>query len=297
MTATVVVVVGDVINDIIVRPEGPMALGTDTTSEIARSPGGSGANQAAWLAALGASVRFVGRAGKLDAAFHRHALELLGVQAQVSSDDDMATGTIVVLVSADGERSMFTDRGANASLSVGDLPAGVLDDACLLHVSGYQFFEAATRPVVRGLWARALGQGVATSVDPASIAGLREVGVAPFMEWTSGATFIFPNLDEGRLLTGCDEPKAIMAALLRSYPVVALKLGPAGALVAASDGRRIQVDALPTNILDSTGAGDAFCAGFLTSWARGDELETCALDAVKTAARAVGQVGARPQLS
>lgn len=294
MTETLVVV-GDVINDIIVRPRGPMEFGTDTPSEIERSPGGSGANQAAWLAALGASVRFVGRAGRSDAAFHRDALERLGVKAQVSPDDETATGTIVVLVSADGERSMFTDRGANASLGPADMSAGLLDDAGLLHVSGYQFFEAATRAVVRGLWARALGAGLETSVDPASVAGLREVGVGPFLEWTQGATFIFPNLDEGRLLTGCDEPDAITAALLLSYPVVALKLGPAGALVAAADGRRIQLDALPTNIVDSTGAGDAFCAGFLTSWAHGAELESCALDAVTTAARAVGQVGARPQ--
>jgi sugar/nucleoside kinase (ribokinase family) len=290
-----VVVVGDLINDLIVRPRSPMAVGTDTPSEIERSPGGSGANQAAWLATFGARVRFVGRAGRADAACHRDMLERLGVEALIAADDEVATGTIVVLVSADGERSMFTDRGANAALCVLDLPPGLLEGAGLLHVSGYEFFAASTRPVVCQLWSAALGADVVTSVDPASAAGIREVGAGPFLEWTAGAGLIFPNLDEGRLLTGCDEPEAIVAALLRSYPVVALKLGQAGALVASREGLEIRVDAVAAHIVDTTGAGDAFCAGFLATFVRGGDLDSCAREAVRAAARAVGQVGARPR--
>ena len=297
MTRPLVVVVGDVVNDIIVRPWGPVDVGTDTPSEIERSPGGSGANQAAWLAALHTKVRFAGRVGARDAAYHRAALEQLGVDTWLASDHEMATGTIVVLVSPDGERSMFTDRGANRGLRAADLPERLLDDAILLHVSGYQLFEPGTRSAVRHLWATALDAGIATSVDPASLAGLREVGRQSFLEWTSGARLVFPNLDEGRLLTGRDEPDAIVAALLESYPVVALKLGAAGALVAAADGRRIPVTAQPAEVVDSTGAGDAFCAGFLTPWVCGVDLEQCALDAVKAAARAAGHLGARPKSS
>ncbi|MFZ2057279.1 MAG: sugar kinase [Acidimicrobiales bacterium] len=295
MTQPLVVIVGDVINDIIVRPRGPIDAGTDTPSGIERSPGGSGANQAAWLAALHTPVRFVGRAGAPDAAYHRAALEQLGVDTWLASDHDLATGTIVVLVSPDGERSMFTDRGANRNLRAADVPERVLDDARLLHISGYQLFEPGTRSALRRLWAAALSAGVPTSVDPASVAGLREVGRQSFLEWTSGAQLVFPNLDEGRQLTGRDEPDAIVEALLESYPVVALKLGSAGALVAAAGGRRVPVAARPAEVVDSTGAGDAFCAGFLTPWVSGGVLEECALEAVTTAARAIGQVGARPQ--
>jgi sugar/nucleoside kinase (ribokinase family) len=293
----VVVVVGDVINDIIVRPQGPIDVGTDTPSEIERSPGGSGANQAAWLAALRTPVRFAGRVGAPDAAYHRAALEQFGVDTWLTCDDAVATGTIVVLVSADGERSMFTDRGANRGLRAADLPARLLDDARLLHVSGYQFLEPGTRSAVRQLWAIALEAGVPTSVDPASLAGLREVGRQSFLEWTSGAQIVFPNLDEGRLLTGRDQPDAIVATLLETYPVVALKLGAAGALIAGADGSRVPVAAEPAEVVDSTGAGDAFCAGFLTPWVRGGDLSECALNAVKAAARATGQVGARPRPS
>jgi sugar/nucleoside kinase (ribokinase family) len=295
VTQRLVVVIGDVINDFIVRPRAPIAVGTDTASQIERSPGGSGANQAAWLATLHTPVRFVGRAGAADAAYHRAALEQVGVDAWLASDEERATGTIFVLVAPDGERSMFTDRGANAALRASDLPASVLDDALLLHVSGYQFFEPATRALVLELWARALDAGIAASVDPASVAGLREVGPASFLDWTSGARFVFPNLDEGSLLTGRQEPDAIVAELLETYPVVALKLGPAGALIASAEGRKVHVDAQPAHILDSTGAGDAFCAGFLSCWARGGDLESCGLDAVRAAARAVVQLGARPR--
>jgi sugar/nucleoside kinase (ribokinase family) len=171
----------------------------------------------------------------------------------------------------------------------------VLEDAALLHLSGYQLFEPGTRSALRSLWATALSTGVPTSVDPASVAGLRAVGRQSFLEWTSGARIVFPNLDEGRLLTGRDEPDAIVSALLERYPVVALKLGSAGALVAAADGRRVPVAAQPAQVVDSTGAGDAFCAGFITPWVRGGGLEECALEAVTTATRAIGQVGGRPR--
>jgi len=294
VTRSHVVVVGDVVNDIIVRPTGPFEAGTDTPSEIGRSPGGSGANQAAWLAALGARVRFAARAGATDAADHRQALERHGVEAWLAEEEQLATGTIVVLVSPDGERSMFTDRGANRRLREADLPTRLLAGARLLHVSAYPLFEAASRAAVRRLWAAALDMGVPTSVDPASVAGLRQVGRRPFLEWTTGATLIFPNLDEGRLLTGSDDPPAIVASLLEHYRVVALKLGREGALVATPDGRRILVAPEPGQIVDSTGAGDAFCAGFLACWALDGDLDACSTAAAKAAAQALGQIGARP---
>ena len=163
---------------------------------------------------------------------------------------------------------MFTDRGANLGLRPADLPGQLLDGAKLLHVSGYQLFESGTRSAVRDLWQAALEAGIPTSVDPASVSGLRKMGSQSFLEWTSGASLVFPNLDEGRLLTGHREPEAIVAALLETYRIVALKLGAAGALVAASDGRRVPIAARPAAVVDCTGAGDAFCAGFLAKSSR-----------------------------
>jgi len=288
------VVVGDVINDIVVRPLGPLAVGTDTPSRVEVLPGGSGANQAAWLGALGARVRFVGRAGQADAAVHRATLARHGVETRIAVDQDVPTGTIVILVGPDGERSMFTDRGASLALSADDVPDEVLAGASILHVSGYALFAEAPRAAVRRLWATAREAGVPTSVDPSSVAELAVVGPAAFLEWTAGAALVLPNHDEGRLLTGAETADEIVEALLEHYEAVALKLGPAGALVARSGGRRVRVPATAVPVVDTTGAGDAFSAGFLAGFLAGDGLDSCAAAAVAAAARAVARVGARP---
>jgi len=188
---------------------------------------------------------------------------------------------------------MFTDRGANRRLGAGDLE-GVLEGAGLLHVSAYQLFEPYSRAAIRALWDTARGGGIATSVDPGTFAGIRDVGREAFLEWTSGGRLVFPNLDEGRLLTGEDDPEAIVTRLLESYELVALKLGPGGALAGSADGRRVRLAAEAATALDSTGAGDAFCAGFLASYLRAGTLEECTAAAVKTAAGVMGRAGARP---
>jgi len=289
-----VAVVGDVMNDVVVRPQAPIDVATDTASRIEFSCGGSAANQAAWLAALGTPVRFAARAGTADAGAHRAALEQLGVDVRLAVDPDLPTGTVVVLVDADGERSMFTDRGANLHLAPADLE-GLLDGASLLHVSAYQLFEPHTRRSLRPLLATATEAGLPVSVDPASFAGVRDAGRDAFLEWTAGAQLVFPNLDEGRLLTGADEAEAILDRLLGSYQVVALKLGPAGALAGNASGERVHVAAQPVAVVDSTGAGDAFCAGFLSRFVRGGSLQACTAQAVATAAGVMGQPGARPR--
>ena len=104
-----ILVVGDVIDDTVVIPSGPIRPDTDTTSTIRRVAGGSAANTAAWLAALGADVSFVGAVGKADVA--RHTALLPGVDVHLQAVD-AATGAIIVLVQG-AERSMLTDRGAN----------------------------------------------------------------------------------------------------------------------------------------------------------------------------------------
>ncbi|MEN9620784.1 MAG: hypothetical protein RL499_977, partial [Actinomycetota bacterium] len=116
MSAPRVVVVGDVIDDIIVVPRGPIRTDTDTAASITRHPGGSACNTAAWLGWLGARVDLVGRVGTGDADRHASALRASGVDAHLSEDPTLPTGTIVIVV--DGEtRTMLTDRGANATLA------------------------------------------------------------------------------------------------------------------------------------------------------------------------------------
>ncbi|MGA2211244.1 MAG: PfkB family carbohydrate kinase [Acidimicrobiales bacterium] len=298
---SVLVVVGDVINDVVIRPLTSPAPGTDTPSDVQLTPGGSGANQAAWLGWLGASVRFASRAGAADAARHRDVLESFGVDARIVSDPERRTGTIAILVGPGGVRSMFSDRGASAFLDEGDLPAALLDGASRLHVSGYSLFGETSRPAVLRLMTMAASAGVEISVDPCSVAGLREVGADAFLGWTKEVALVFPNLDEGRFLAGCpsEHPATIVDTLLEHYGLVALTLGPAGVLVASSAGERIRLEAPAVSVLDPTGAGDAFCAGFLAELldsAGGNDARLLRATEAgsRAAAKALVQLGGRP---
>ncbi len=289
-----VLVVGDVINDVVVRPLSVVTRDSDTPSEVLLRPGGQGGNQAAWLAFLGAPVRFAGRAGSRDAVEHARLLSTAGVEVHLVADESVPTGTIVVVLGPRAERSMFTDRGAGRELCEADLPVSLLDGASWLHLSGYTFFEARSRSAVRSLSAAAHRLGLPVSLDPSSVAWLEEVGRDTFLEWSEGTDLLFPNLDEGRLLSGEEEPEAVADALLAHFGEVALKLGGDGALCATATGDRMRVRAVDAPVLDSTGAGDAFAAGYLAWRLAGGTLARCATEAVAASGRAVGRLGARP---
>lgn len=288
-----VVVVGDVMDDVLVRPRTRVSPGSDTGSEIRRSPGGSGANQAAWLASLGVPVRFFGRCGAADAERHAAALQRAGVDARLAADGAAPTGTVVVLV-VDGERNMFTDRAANANLAPADLPPS-LEGVAHLHLSGYPLLDPSSREHVARLLRAAGDSGVPVSVDPSSESGLRATGPGEFLAVTGGAAVAFPNGAEARLLSGRPDCEAAAIALTEHYLTVAVKLGADGAVVACRGDAPFHVPARPAEVVDTTGAGDAFCAGFLAAYLRGARPAAAAGAAVEAAARAVTRLGARPQ--
>ena len=116
-----IVVVGDVIDDIIVRPQREIRTDTDTPALIERSPGGSAANTAAWLGSIGADVHFFGRLGAADVARHAAELERFGVTAHLEGDSEKPTGTIVIIVEGEN-RTMLTDRGANVVFDLDTVP-------------------------------------------------------------------------------------------------------------------------------------------------------------------------------
>jgi len=300
-----VLVSGDVINDILVQTSGPFAVGDDNPAVIRMRPGGSAANQAAWMATLGLDVAFAGRVGAQDADFHRRELARFGVEPHLAIDSSVATGTIVVLIGPDGERTMITDRGANLRLRPADVPAALLDAAALLHLTGYSFFDPRTREVALGLLGAARRRGVPFTIDPGSAAFLGSLEPGAFVDWTRGAAVCFPNRDEAAVLTGAagtakhpgaegTDPAAMAALLSGYYGAVVIKLGAGGAVVAAPGTTPARVAAQPALVRDTTGAGDAFCAGFLTAWLTGASPAAAAASGGRAAARAVSQFGGRP---
>lgn len=294
MTARVLVV-GDVITDILVRPEAPIARGTDTPATIRQMPGGSGANQAVWLAAMGVDAHFAARVGAFDASRLSRYFEGQGVAAHLSPDDRHPTGTLICLVDPDGERSFLTDRGANAHLCADDLPPTLLEGMERLHISGYALFEPTPRAALRSLIAAAHAKAIPISVDPASTGFLQAVGPAAFLDWTAGIETIFPNADEAALLTGQAHPADQIATLLTIFPRVVLKQGRNGAILATRDHAPVALPAQLVDVLDTTGAGDAFLAGFLSADLSGHPPESTLSTAIATGARAVTQLGAQPR--
>ena len=218
---------------------------------------------------------------------------------RLAADESVPTGSIVVLVGPDGERTMITDRGANLRLRQADAPAALLDGAALLHLTGYSFFAPAPRAVARGLIAEAQRRGVPFTIDPGSSAFLAQLAPSAFLGWTKGAAVCFPNLDEAAVLTGAavgrQASAATMAAFLtRYYRAAVVKLGADGALVADDGAKPSHVPAHSAAVRDTTGAGDAFCAGFLAAWLAGSDMAAAARAGAEAAAIAVSGLGGRP---
>lgn len=291
--STRIVVIGDVIDDIMVVPKVAVRHDTDTTATIRHRAGGSAANTAVWLGTLRGGVDFIGRVGASDIQRHAQNFINAGVDAWLTRDPTEPTGTIVIIVDGD-ERTMLTERGANSNLDVAAVTDDMLGSAAILHLTGYSVIDCRDPAALRGLIDRAIAQGVLVSIDPGSAGYIADFGVKKFLAAVAGATIIFPNLDEGRLLSGETEPAAVTDALAALFPVVAVTLGPDGVMLAQPGIRAQPIAALKSKIVDPTGAGDAFAAGFLGSYSRDRNAQTAAKAGVRTAARALSVIGGRP---
>ncbi|HKA97282.1 MAG TPA: sugar kinase [Streptosporangiaceae bacterium] len=294
---TRVVVVGDLMTDTVAHATLPLAKGSDTPATVTMHGGGSGANVAAWLAVDGAEVAFVGRRGA-DIAGRNRDMELMGygVDARLVMDPERPTGMCVVMITHKGDNTMLSDPGANAVLSPDDLPKDLFTPGCHLHVSGYTLLNEGSRSAGVTAMERAREAEMSVSVDGASAAPLERLGAEPFLDMTSGATLLFVNSAQATVLTGRDDPMQAIRVLTAWYPQVVVKLGADGAVFA--NGRDpVRVPAQPVErFVDGTGAGDAFCAGFLPPWLDKKPPMEALAGGCRLAARALGLVGARPAL-
>jgi sugar/nucleoside kinase (ribokinase family) len=288
-----IVVFGDVIDDVVVVPNGPIRWDTDTPSSIRNRAGGSAANVAAWVGSLGGAVDFVGIVGADDVSRHTALLQSAGVTAHLAADLTRPTGAIVIIVEGE-RRTMLSEGGANAVLSPDAVTDEMLAGAGLIHFTGYSVFSQSDQAPLRRLISRASQRGVVVSVDPASAGYLKDFGTDEFLAAIDGARLFFPNLEEGRLLTGLTDPVAVAERLTERFQIVALTLDTAGVVVAERGQPTLTVPAIPTEIADPTGAGDAFAAGFLGAYADGAGVFSAAEAGVRAASVAVVTVGGRP---
>ena len=285
---TKILVIGDVIEDVIVIPESEIRPNTDTKSTIHKSMGGQAANVASWLAYLGVQTRFVGCVGlsdvrKLDSELDQHGIET-ALQSSAKP-----TGSLVVLVQGES-RSMLTDRGANLDLNLRAIdPSGF----AAVYLSGYSLLGREIDEI-NNFAARVRQAGAILAIDPGSYGFIEDHGVEQFKKLISEADLVFPNLEEDQLL-----------GLSGKIKLNVVTKGNNGAEAIWADGKSVQVQGIATESKDPTGAGDAFCAGFLARLVaepgfqelRVESVQLALESGVETGSKAVQLVGARPSFN
>ena len=278
-----IAVVGDAALDVLARAGTLPAPGGDVRASIAIRPGGAGANTAAWLAALGADPVLIARIGADTAGEQvRGHLAAAGVGTALVTDHVAPTATVVVLVDGAGQRAMLADRGAAGRLAPADIavPAG----ARHLHLSGYVLLDRSSRAAGQAALAAARAAGLTTSVDPQAAALLTDP--AGFLDQVRGVDLLLPSAGELAALGGAD-------AALAAVRAVAVTDGPRGAAWLDRAGK-VEVPGRTTEVVDTTGAGDAFDAGVLVAWTGGASPAEALAAGVAAGTRAVGVAGAWP---
>ena len=288
------VLIGDLMIDITAVTSGPVNYASDTRAQISVHPGGASANTATWLAHLGESVHLIGALGTdAFATMFRQSFENTGVHLHATEVTDAPTGTCIVIVDSTGERTMLPDPGANSFLTQSKISDSLFCAGSHLHLSGYTLLNPATRAVGQIALARARAGNLTCSLDTASAAPI-SANPGAIREALGQIDVLLANTDEAAALTGFGDPAQALAALAEVVDTVVIKCGPQGAL-AAQGNQHVKVPALPTKVVDTTGAGDAFTAGFLVSWRAGAPLTEAVMAGGREATQAISRVGAGPK--
>jgi sugar/nucleoside kinase (ribokinase family) len=302
------VVVGQWMTDVVAELPGPLREGTDTNASVQVLGGGAAANTAAWLAHADEETTLVARIGDdLLGRAGRAELEEMGVVCNLAVDLRRPSGTCIVLVSPDGERTMIPDPGANQALSPQDLADDLFAPGRHLHLSGYTLLVDGSRMAGLSALDRARLRSMTTSVDVASVGPLADTGTERFLSWVTGVDVLLANEYEAALLAGLPEPRpedddatALAGAALAARTLcgvvgtTVVKLGPRGAYVQDASGLTAYSPAEGVDVIDTTGAGDAFAAGWLPAWREGADPMVALERGNRVAAQVVARVGARP---
>lgn len=249
--------VGDLVVDIVVHLESDPKRGTDTPASIEHTRGGSAANVAIGVVAAGGDGRFVGQVGNdLVGSMLVDELTNAGVDHRVVRRG--TSGTIVVLVDSEGERSFLTDRAAAVHLA--SVPNDVLDGVDLLHVPAYSLTSGALAETTQRLIGEAVDRNVPVSLSTSSVSLLADYGRERFLDLVRiiEPHLIFANRPEARFLLDTHP-------WFRHSEATVITNGGREARFSQPDGTDVRLEPEPTTATDTTGAGDAFTAGFLVS--------------------------------
>jgi ribokinase len=291
--------VGDLNWDVLAKPDHILLSGGDTTGRVQLAHGGSSANVAVWARRIGMPTGFLGKIGRDQfGQFALAKLEQEQVVPHIVWSDSHATGVVLVLVDASGQRSMLTNQGADFQLLPHELPKDTIAAAQHVHITAWSVFTDPPRAAALEAARIASDAGATVSFDPGSYQMIRQIGREEFKRATKALSvdIMFPNLEEGRALTGVQSPEDVLKVLREEYPqtLICLKLDKDGAMVADSSGV-FSVEATRDTVVDATGAGDSFCGAFLGHYLRSKDAKAAAELAAQVAGWVVSVFGARPE--
>jgi sugar/nucleoside kinase (ribokinase family) len=293
-----VLCIGDVMLDVIARinvsPQ-KINFGSDTASRISTSSGGAAGNVAAWLTRTDARSTIVSHVGDDPAGAAIVAeFDALGVSHGDLVIPGETSGVVVVLVDSSGERTMFPDKGANSRLTLIDLPD--LGAFQAVYISGYALLNPLARDGVLAMIAKIKAAGLPIYFDPASVGAMKDVADKELHNWFSMMDVLFLNEEESIYLTGSVDIERALNYLLDFSQVVVIKRGSAGAISKARGFDSISLPAVAATVIDTTGAGDSFAAGFIASYSKNHDLTAALQAGGELAAGCVAIVGGRPRV-
>lgn len=293
-----VLCIGDVMLDVIARINvSPQKInyGSDTASRISTSSGGAAGNVAAWLTRTDARSTIVSHVGDDPAGAAIVAeFDALGVSHGELVIPGETSGVVIVLVDSSGERTMFPDKGANSRLTVTDLPDLAAFQA--VYISGYALLNPLARDGVLAMIEKIKADGLPIYFDPASVGAMKDVSDKEMHTWFSMMDVLLLNEEESIYLTGSVDIERALDYLLDFSQVVVIKRGSAGAIAKARGFDSISLPAVATTVIDTTGAGDSFAAGFIASYSKNHDLTAALQAGGELAAGCVAIVGGRPRV-
>jgi sugar/nucleoside kinase (ribokinase family) len=189
---------------------------------------------------------------------------------------------------------MFPDNGANSGLHIGDLPE--LSTFNAVYLSGYSPLDPLSRPGVMEMIATIKASGLPLYFDPASVGGMMQVPIEEVKSWIRLMDVILLNEEEAIYLTGETNAEKALELLLEDCETVVIKRGSQGAIGKSRGSILVTVPAVSTEVVDTTGAGDSFAAGFIATFATSQNMQHGLEAGAKVAARCVAIVGARPRV-
>ena len=311
-----IVAMGDAIVDVIAScddeflvthrlPKGSMQLLSPAQADelyaamgVAREmSGGSAANSMAGIAAMGGRSAFIGQIAEdqLGLIFE-HDMHALGVRFETPPlEDGPPTGRCLILVTPDGQRTMNTCPGASHELSADALDRDLIASASILFLEGYLFGPAKPRAAMMEAIkvAHAAGRKVGFTLSESVCIAERKEPFTQMIE-SGGVDLLFCNEDEALQLTGRTDLQSALDELQVHVPTLVITKGPEGA-IGVEGGKTIAIPAAPVDqVVDTTGAGDLFAAGFLTARCKGANLERCLWTGAIAAGEVIKHYAARP---